>query len=298
MNNPFSVVAQFAKQADPLPSPTYQAAAAGLGDMPYYALSGLGVGAAAAGVKNLWNMLTRTTRPLHAKFPGAVVTDIPVPADTMPARDKDAALNPLVQALSNMSFGKVVDKANFPWYTPGSLAMEGLGAVAGWKGVDGLADMQRHSQQDHELQKAKQDFEQAMLSSNPQSPQFKVAEASAGSQLGLLLDRIWEKAAASQPDAIPEKVAASWWEGLKDTLGPYADTAAGTYGYYALPAAVMGAYGGYSLAEKGSRRAVLQKALDRRLRASYQAQPSAIYAVPRPVPSAPEEPMATQDSAG
>ncbi len=79
MSNPFQAMARFAKQADPaLDAANFSLAMQSAGNM---GLAGFGVGAGARGMVGLWNMLKRNVNPPKLKYPGAVLTTVPIPVD-------------------------------------------------------------------------------------------------------------------------------------------------------------------------------------------------------------------------
>ncbi len=266
MRNPFESVGRFAKQAamnlDPA---SYQAllASKGTQDIMNVGLAGLGAGAAVRGGIGLLNLFHRATDPPAPKYPGAIVTPVPFPVED----DDDE--KPAPGMGTKQAF--ITDKANFPWYIPGVMAAGGLGLYGGWKGVDALLNKRRQKDLDEETGIAKQDFEDALLSSYSRP---RTSVKTAGAELGDLLDQLFDKAVEKQAFSMNPL---NWMS--DDTKGAIG----GVYGAYALGMGGLAGYLAYQKANKGSNRNVLDAAMNQRMRRAYNQRPSEVLAVPQPV---------------
>jgi len=254
--NPFVTLGRFAaseKQALDPAAYEQQLASAGMKDIMHTGLAALGVGAAARGAMGLANLVKRHTNPPRPKYPQAIVTRVPVPVEE--DEEKTAA---------------ITAKDAHPWYYPGMLLAGGAGLVGGWKGVDFLLEKQRTAQKEHELRRAKGDFEEALLSSYGQPRKIGpggVATKTAAAELGELLDGVF--------DGMQQKQAFNW-DNLKGRIG-------GMYGMYALATGIPAAMWQYNRTSSTGRGATLDKAMKLRSRKAYMNRPSEIYAVPEPV---------------
>lgn len=264
-------------------------------DVGNLTLTGLGVGAGGAGLVGLVRSLKRNLRPKPHRNPSYLPLPLPVEGE----KEKEAA---------------VTTKAGLPWYGP-AMFFGGLGGLAlGWKGVDGLLRRRAHKERDQELDAARQEFHNALLSQYDkplaadtpglQPPKAAAdrencphcgagmergddgrcnrcgkawpAKTAADAELGRALDRLYDNVQAAL-----EKRAT-----LDDVLG----ATAGGYGIYAGLTGLMTGALVYNKMKSRSREAILQKALKKRERRRFAMQPSEIYAMPEAVPHAPAAP--------
>lgn len=196
----------------------------------------------------------------------------PVPSKTvdmdvlLPGEEKEAAegVDKLFEMIG-MGNPKAKTDVGVPGYLPTMLIGAPLAAYGGWKGMDYIFDSQRKARQQRKTDKAKKDYEQAVLESYKQ-----------GSDEGLpteKLDQAFDKM----------QKGASWWDDMSGT----AKGLAATYALLSGPAAYM--YVNDKM-KKSSRRAVLEKAMKERARRAAQQQPMELYATPKFSPeSKPEE---------
>jgi len=168
-------------------------------------------------------------------------------------------------------------KGGIPWYGPAML-LGGLGGLgAGWAGMDKLLDVEQKRRRKTEMDEARQQFHDALMSqySSPIATHPELNKKSADEtmvKVGEALSGLF----SSFQKALFEKAALDW-ENL-------AGKATGGYGMYAgLSGLLTGAYV-YDKIQKRSRRAILEKALQKRQRRNSMQAPTEIYAVPEGVP--------------
>jgi len=199
-------------------------------------LAGVGLGAAARGGMGLYN-LARRNKPREEDESSA---EIPAVSDSFKtASESDNPAN------------------TFSWVYPAA-ATVGLGGMyGGWKAIDGLMDSRREKEQDDELESAKTQFRQALMSP-------KQAE---NNELGRELDGLFDevKEAADNPNLLKQA-------DLKSIL----NQSANVYGLYALLAGGMAGSYAYNKSKGSSNPEVLQKALKRRRRMQVAARPDSI----------------------
>lgn len=168
-------------------------------------------------------------------------------------------------------------KSGIPWYGPAMLLGGLAGLAGGWKGMDTVIDQRRRREQEEELDAARQEFHDALLGQYAK-PGAKQAGDDTMVKVGRVLDTLFDKlAGAVTSDApVPEKRALD--------LGNLAGQAAGGYGMYAGLSGLLTGAMIYDKMQKRSRRAILEKALQRRQRRRFMQQPTELYAQPEPVP--------------
>jgi hypothetical protein len=245
-----------------------------LRDVRNLTLATLGVGAAGRGLVGLINVMKskpRKTRsgPAH----------LPLPYLAAPP----AAPPPAEKVGGFLAGDAASSKQGIPWYTPAMMlgGMAGLGL--GWKGVDAVIDSRRRAEREKELESARQDFHDALLSqydeplkSGPATLKLKrAADESDMVKAGRALDGLFDRFSAAL-----EKAAVDWPN--------LAGNATGLYGAYAGLSGLLTGALVYDKIRKRSRRAVLEKALQRRQRRQFVQSPTEIYAVPEPVETSPE----------
>lgn len=252
-----------ANALDPLTTAVDQAAAGQMRadafrDMRNLALLGAGAGVAGRGVVGLVNLL-KGQRPNTKRLQGP--TELPMPIPYRPDEEEKTA--------------GITEKTSLPYYGPGMMLAGMAGAGLGWKGADMLLDARRKAERQKELEKARAEFHDVLLSQYDQpfaqgsgQALLKSAEAEAGAEIGRELRSLFDQF---------EKCA---------TLADIGGKALGMYGTYASLAALMGGTWAYDKAKKRSRRAVLESALKKRQQQQFAQAPTEIYAVPEPVPTA------------
>lgn len=253
-----STVSKFALDNDAVAAAVEQAAsnqlrADAFRDMGNLALAGAGAGLAGRGVVGLLNLL-RGPRP-QKRLAGPA--ELPLPLPYKPDEEEKVA--------------GVTQKTALPYYGPGMLLAGLAGVGLGWKGADMVLDSRRKAEREKELEAARSQFHDALLSQYdaPLAQGEMTAKVAADRELGRELDALF---------ATFEKTA---------TLADWGGTAAGAYGTYATLAALLGGTWAYDKAQKRSRRSVLESALKKRQRNQFAQSPTEIYAVPEPVATVP-----------
>jgi hypothetical protein len=156
-------------------------------------------------------------------------------------------------------------KGGLGWYWPLLIGGGGLGAYGGWKGVDALLDQRRKGEIDDEVADARREFEEAL------SSQYK---RGSDSKLGIALDELHDKMQKMSEDAsFIERVGGPNAKGYMT----------GAYSTYAIPSALLSYLFVKGMADKRSRRSVLDKAIQQRALKHQRARPSELYVVPHPV---------------
>jgi hypothetical protein len=259
-------LAEFAKQAN---SPAEAAAASAsrrlrrdaVGDIRDVALWSLGLGAAARGATGLVNLMRRNISERAST--GAPVEMQP----SLPEEEEKIA------ATGDQYFGSpVTNKESLWFYYPGML-MGGLAAgYGGWKAVDRVLDKRRRQSVDDELETNRSKFRQALsgIASGKTAADHDPQAATLGQDLDRLFDG-FEKAAGMFGD---------------QTAGDVMGKGMGMYATYAIPSALLAGYAAYSAGVKRQRRALIEKALQRRERRRQSQQPAPLY-VPAGLPRLP-----------
>jgi hypothetical protein len=171
-------------------------------------------------------------------------------------------------------------KAGIPWYGPAMMTAGLAGLAGGWKGVDHVLNKRRERERDKELGTARQEFHDALMAQYTRpldgaGPTKAAAAASPMTKVGADLDALFDQF---------EKAAVA----LNDVAGQLT----GGYGMYAGLAGLMTGALVYDKARKRQRRAIIEKAMQRRERRRFNVAPPEITAVPEPFhpapPAAPE----------
>lgn len=248
-----------------------------LHDVANLGMLSLGAGAAGRGAIGLFQLLRRG-RPRKSRS-GPVGLPLPVP----------------VKAGSFLGGDAAASKSGIPWYGPAMLGAGLAGLGLGWKGVDAVLDSRRRRETQEDLDQSREAFHAALLGQYDQplklhSIQGKVAEDQApDSTVSVMLkvsealdkafarvESVLAEAQTPAPPPLPIKSAIDW--------SNIAGQAAGGYGMYAGLSSLLTGALIYDKIQKRSRRAVLEKALQRRQRRKFMQQPTEVYAVPEPVP--------------
>lgn len=217
-------------------------------------VAGVGMGAAGRGAMGLYRIISRRFgKQPQLSVPAPVELTVPYPGRERLAtkrKQKSASIGGLLRGEGAAS------RSEIPWFAPAAL-LTGVGSVAGgWKGMDMLLDSQRKARQRDELERAKKDYEEALLS---QYDQKSAAERTPGEQLGDALDELF--------DSLEKN--ADWTQQLL-----------GGYGLYATGSGLAAALAAYQMAKKRNDAELLRKAQQQRLRSRYEAQPAPVYAHP------------------
>lgn len=259
---------RFLKQADPTADAftgavqhmaANQIRSDALKDIGSMALLGGGVGIGARGLVGLLNMLKGP--PAKKRRSGPAATTLPFPA----------------KIASFLSGSEATSKAGIPWYGPAMLGV-GLGSLGlGWKGLDTVLQRRRKKEMENELTAARQQFHDALIGSyakpvaHPALGDKNAAASTDMTEAGAILDELFGKVA----ETLLTKKAID----LPNTAG----AALGGYGMYAGLSGLMLGSLVYDRMRKRSRRAILDKAMQRRQRRKFMQSPSEIYATPEPI---------------
>jgi hypothetical protein len=271
-------------------------------------LGGTAVGAGGAGLLALKQWLARP-KPISSEIGlGPSEVDLPYPqfegADITPAeaaqikkrkaladREKLATPTPpaaappgVAGAAGDWLAGKThMDPNSMPWYMPAGV-LAGIGGVAGGASlVNWMAEKRRKAEQAREVEDAKQEFEEAMMSQySPSNTHRLLAPKQAG--LDDLFDRCKEAGFA--------KVAG--------TVNDLAGTAAGGYLTLASLLGLGTGYGTYKYLEGRSKSKQIEKAIRDRAALRATANPPEMFihpvAVNRPRPLSAEQDASTDPS--
>lgn len=180
-------------------------------------------------------------------------------------------------------------KSGIPWYGPAML-LGGLGGLGvGWKGMDALIDARRKKEMEGELESARSQFHDALMSQYSKPVKMhpglipgadKEGADSTMTKVGQALDVLWEKLSAALAEEENRPTAKQAFD-----LSNAAGQLAGGYGMYAGLSGLLSGALVYDKMQKRSRRAVLESALKKRQRRRFMQQPTEIYAQPEPVPA-------------
>jgi heme exporter protein D len=237
-----------------------------------------GVGAAGAGLAGLVNLLKRVKQKPPRSGPALLPLPYPVEPAEMPAKMKFGSF---------LGGDAATSKAGLPWYGPAMVGVGVAGLGAGWKGIESLLAARRQRETDTELDSARREFHDALLAQydKPLPAHPALAAEAPLRKAGRALDAAYDKF----EDALAggEKRAVDW--------GNAGGAALGGYGVYAGLSGLMTGAFVLDKMKKRSRRAILEKALQRRQRRQFMQQPTEIYAVPEPVAGSPARPGFRQE---
>lgn len=262
-------------------------------------LAGLGIGAGAGALSGLRDFVTRRSpipagRRLGGLRPAVIQVGTPEPeeeerrpalkaaADAAPAV---TPMNPLEAPASQVAkmpadwsrptggagsglmrwlSGKdEPDIWNKPWVAPAATAAVGAGLYGGYKGVTGLLELRRKSDREKELDDAKKEYRDALMSQYAAGGKY----AAAPSPLAAALDEL----AGMSKEAI----------GAGGVAG----------GYLAMAGLLAGGagLGTYAYVKSHAPESRLAKAIQQRERLRWSTHPPEIYAVGKPTPMPDEE---------
>ena len=211
-----------------------------------------GLGAALRGVSGLRHLFESSPNP-----PPTSTVEMPV---VYPQKREE-------EKLASLSDGDS-DTATSPYglsgYIPAILLGTPLAAYGGWKGVDAILDKQRRKRTEDELDEAKQDYQQTLLSSYKQAEDEGDLEAD--------LDQAFD---GYQKQAGLVSMLQKQFPNAEGILKGLAVS-------YAVPTSVAGYMAVNNMMQDNSKRALLQKAMQERARRRAQQQPAELYAVPSP----------------
>lgn len=175
---------------------------------------------------------------------------------------------PEKQALFGNDNSKATSMIGLDYFAPAMLLGAPLAAYGGWKGVDSILNKQREKEVDSDLDRAKSEYEQALLGAYKQSTDESL------------------DAAFDTYKQATDKPSAGFATRLADYVSPNLTGAGTGLGLaYALATAPLGYHLVNKAMKKNSKRALLQKAIEERARRQAKLQPPELYAVPTPVES-------------
>lgn len=163
----------------------------------------------------------------------------------------------------------VSDQNKSPWAAPLTMGAVGLGVGGGWKLTDSLLKQRQQADLDSDLEKAKKEYQDALLSQ--QTAGQKLAADSPHAKLDDLCDTYLEKAAL-------------FGSGVDTAV---ADTAGRPLGLLLSAMGVVGAgsaYGTYNWTKDRSRASLLDKAMKERSRQLWNRNPQQVVVLPKEVP--------------
>lgn len=258
--------------------------------MGHLSLAALGVGAAARGALGLLNHFRRQVSS-ETSPAGPALLPLPYPVEPQvspeevadPDKKRRKAAWDVKQA--DPAGGTPSPMGKVWWYGPGMM-LAGLGGLAGgWKGVDMILAARRQREREDELAQSRQEFHEALLGQYAKPLGGKAIkgaqEKSAAMLLGEELDNLFESRFAGN-----EKSALFGID-----LSSLGNHIANYYGMYAVPAALASGAIVYNKAQGRSRRALIEKALQKRQKKRFEQSPTEIYAIPEPVESLPKTPF-------
>jgi hypothetical protein len=155
-----------------------------------------------------------------------------------------------------------------PWAMPAAVGAGAAGLAGGWSAMDYLLDKRRKGDLQAELEKAKAEYEAALMAST-------TGKTAAAGTLARDLDDLYDEMT---------KKANSWAD--------LAGRGAGAYGIYGGVAGLTTALLAYNWDKKRQRRALIDKALKERRKRRFSSQPAAMYV--RPQQNAPQVPQSMQ----
>ena len=175
------------------------------------------------------------------------------------------AIGGAAKAASFLGGDNAITKGGIPWYGPAMMTAGLVGLGAGWKGVDSVLNKRRERERAKELDLARTEFHDALMGQYDKPLAGAGPTKKAAADLGPALDALYdqfEKAAFALNDAAGQGV--------------------GMYGMYAGLTGLMTGALVYDKARKRQRRAILDKAMQRRERRKFNVSPPEITAVPDP----------------
>lgn len=179
---------------------------------------------------------------------------------------------PAGKQASFLSGDAAATKSGIPWYGPAMMLSGLAGLGVGWHGTDKILNARRKRDQQAELSAARQEFHDALMGGY--SPAGEKAGTDATMvKVGAALDALYQKMqSAVEKQAVDVPNAAG--------------QLAGGYGMYAGLSGLLAGALVYDKMQKRSRRAVIEKALQKRQTRDFVQRPTQIYAVPEPMPAA------------
>ncbi len=226
-------------------------------------LTGAGVGVGARGLLGLVQMGKRNVSPPTALGGGAISVDVPVPVEE---EEKFAG------AMGDFFRGDYAkNPSGIPWMIPATV-IGGAGSIyGGWKLMDSVLDARRKKELRDDVESAKSDFHQALLSEFDRPA--RVPKLASDRSLGEDLEKLYENVKSA---------------GFLDNAAHAAGVGTGVYGTIAGFSGLATAIGAYQATKKRQEQELLRKAHKMRLRQRWMQQPPPLVA--NPVQTVNEEP--------
>lgn len=243
-----------------------------LSQVAQLAALGLGTGVSIRGLLGLRDMLSRSLAK-RRKNPSPAVVEIGVPRyEGEKAAAGEALFNYPPGFLESKEpnagdwlLGRTHEnKWSKPWFATAALGAPALGIYGGYKLVDMLLEKARKREKEQELEGAKEEYRNALMS---QYTPDKVKHG-ASDELAKDLDELVSLVKSAE---------------LGDAINNGAGFAAGAYAPLALLLGGSAALGTYNWAKKRSPEAQLAKAMKQRERLRWASKPPEIYAVVKPI---------------
>lgn len=227
-------------------------------------MAGAGLGMAGRGLLGVLQLTKRNLSPPKGLGGDVIPVDVPYPAPAgVPTDDEEK-----MAGVSDFFKG---DYAKSPWGIPAMIPATVIGGGAsiygGWKLMDAVLDARRKAELNEDVDAAKSDFHQALLSEYDR-PQ-KTPKLASDNSLGADLDRLYHNV----------KQAGLLEDGLHG-----AGVGAGLYGTAAGVAGIAAAIGAYKATRKRREQELLRKAHKIRLRQRWNVQPPPLVMQPVPAP--------------
>jgi hypothetical protein len=240
------------------------------------------LGAGSRGLVGLHNLVRRNLNPPTVR--GGPVP-LPLPYPVMPSEDPERIKEKKEKRAGGTP--NINTPSGHDWYTTAMLAAGLGGGALGWKGVDVLLNKRREQEQQSEMEQARHEFHDALLSQygKPLQAQGGMTRkvAADASALGPALDRLFDSFLEKR--AVLEKRA---FMGISDDV--WGKIRGGYYAYAGGSGLITGALV-YDKMKKRQQRAIVEEAMKRRERKQMLQQPPEIYATPEPMATTPKMPF-------
>lgn len=231
-------------------------------------LTGAGVGMAGRGLYGLAQLTKRNLSPPTGLSNPTVSVDVPYPAAMLPPEEEEEK----VAGFANFMQGDYAkNPAGIPWMIPATVLGGGASIYGGWKLMDSILDARRKAELKGDVDDARNDFQQALLSEYDRPVQTpSLDKIASDDSLGADLDRLF----------LAVKKAGL----LEDTLHG-SGIATGLYGTAAGVAGLAAALGAYNATKKRREQELLAKAHKMRLRNRWAQQPPPLQINPVAMPT-------------
>lgn len=228
-------------------------------------LTAFGVGGAIAGARGLARLLRRNSKPVDEDSALMGSTQLPF---RYPVSVKSAGV------LDFLGGSGATNATDVPWALPLYGAALAGGGLAGHSLVSSLLDRQRKKEYKGDLERARSEFQQAMLSQYAKP--LKAASVGQPTTVFAKLAEIRKKFLEHA-----EKLAVTKAPRVKTANWP--GTVAGSYGLYALLSSIGAGTAAYKFMQQKQKSEAIDRALRDRRRQEYSDNPPPIVAFPAPV---------------